>query len=146
VLLMVLSVAGVFYSTGQEEIMKEMKIEYVGKLECVSKVCNLGDTIGSSGGAEEASRARVWCAGGKFRGLASILTSRGAYLKVKGKMCSVCVPYVVTWGSETWPMRMEDLRRLERADKMTIRRMCGVTLRNEKASEEIKNRLAIERF
>ena len=40
--------------TGREETM-EMEVEHVGKLECISKFCYLGDMIGSSGGAEEAS-------------------------------------------------------------------------------------------
>ena len=48
--------------TGWEETMKEMEVEHVGKLECVSKFCYLGDMIGSGVGAEEASRARVRCA------------------------------------------------------------------------------------
>ena len=46
----------------------------------------------------------------------------------------------MTYGSETWPMRVEDMRRLERAEKMMIRWMSGVTLRNGKSSEEIRNR------
>ena len=129
--------------TGREETMKEMEVEHVGKLECVSKFCYLGDMIGSGGGAEEASRARVRCAWGKFRELAPILTSRGASLKVKGKVYSACVQCVMTYGSETWPMRVEDMRRLERAEKMMIRWMCGLTLRNGKPSEEIRNTLGI---
>ena len=64
--------------------MKEVEADHVGKLACVSKFCYLGDMIGSSGGAEEASRARVWCAWGKFTELAPILTSRGTSLKAKG--------------------------------------------------------------
>ena len=35
------------------------------------------------------------------------------------------------------------MRCLERAEKMMIRWMCGVTLRNGKTSEEIRNRLGI---
>ena len=35
------------------------------------------------------------------------------------------------------------MRRLERAEKTMIRWMCGVTLRNGKSSEEIRNRLGI---
>lgn len=127
----------------RKETMKEVEVENVGKLECVSKFCYLGDMIGSGGGAEEASRARVRCAWGKFRELAPILTSRGASLKVKGKVYSACVQCVMTYGSETWPMRVEDLRRLERTEKMMIRWMSGVTLRNGKTSEEIRNRLGI---
>src|SRR5207253_7635649 len=37
-----------------------------GGLECVTKFCYLGDMIGADGGAGDASRTRVRCAGGKF--------------------------------------------------------------------------------
>ena len=90
-----------------------MEVIHVGKLECVSKFCYLGDLIGSGGCAEVASRARVRCAWGKFRELAPILTSKGISLKVKGKVYSACVQCVMTYGSETWPMKVEDMRRLE---------------------------------
>ena len=75
--------------TGREKTMKAVEVDHVGKLECVSKFCYLGDMIGSGGGAEETSRARVRCAWGKFRELAPILTSRGASLKVKEKVFNV---------------------------------------------------------
>ena len=45
----------------------------------------------SGGGAEEALRARVWCAWAKFRELFLTLTARGASLKVKGKLNSTYV-------------------------------------------------------
>ena len=32
---------------------------------------------------------------------------------MKGKVYSACVQCVMTYGSETWPMRVEDMRRLE---------------------------------
>jgi hypothetical protein len=38
--------------TGRKETMKEVEVENVGKLECVSKFCYLGDMIGSGDGAE----------------------------------------------------------------------------------------------
>ena len=62
---------------------------------------------------------------------------------MKERVYSAYVQCVMTFGSETWPMRVEDMRRLERAEKMMIRWMCGVTLRNGKTSEEIRNRLGI---
>ena len=62
---------------------------------------------------------------------------------MKGKLYSACVQCVMTYDSETWPMRVEDMRRLERAEKIMIRWICGVTLRNRKSSEEIRNRLDI---
>src|SRR3989441_13038659 len=60
-------------------------------LEVVDKFCYLGDVIGKGGGAEEASRARVRCVWGKFRDLRRLLTTRGASLKVKGKIYRACV-------------------------------------------------------
>ena len=48
--------------TGHEEVKREIEIEHVGKLECVDKFCYLVDMIGTEGGAEKASRARVRCA------------------------------------------------------------------------------------
>ena len=48
------------------------------------------------------------------------------------------------YGSETWLMKVEDKQRLERAEKMMVRWMCGVTLKNRIISEELRNRLSIE--
>ena len=46
----------------QSVLMKEVVTELNVKLECVTKFCYLGDTLGAGGGAEEAARARVRCA------------------------------------------------------------------------------------
>ena len=54
-----------------------------------------GDVIWKGGGAEEASRARVTCACGKFRDLRRLLTARGASLRVKGKIYRACVQRVL---------------------------------------------------
>ena len=113
-------------------------------LECVDKFCYLGDMIAAGGGAEEASRARVRCAWAKFRELAPILTSRGASLKVKGKIYRTCVQTVLVYGSETWPVKTEDVQRMERTERMMIRWMCGVSLKNRISSAELYGRLGVE--
>jgi hypothetical protein len=76
----------------------------------LASIVILGDMKGSAGGA--------W---NKLGELTPILTSRGASLKVKGKVYSACVQCVMTYGSETWPMRVEDMRHLERAEQMMNR-------------------------
>ena len=81
---------------------------------------------------------RVQCAEAKFPELSVILTTRGASLKVKGKLYSTYVQFVVMYGSETWAMNVEDMQRLERAEKMMMRCMCGVTLKDRKSSEELR--------
>ena len=124
--------------------MHEIALRPGSILEVVDKFCYLGDMIGAGGGAEEASRARVRCSWSKFRELTPILTSRGATLKAKGRIYKACVQSVMVYGSETWAMKVEDMRRLERAERMMVRWMCGVTLKERKHSEELLARLGIE--
>ena len=126
-----------------EPIKREFELGDEGTLEMVGKFCYLGDMVGCSGGAEEAITARVRCAWAKFRELMPILTSRGASLKVKGKIYKACVQSVLIYGSETWPVRVEDLRRLERTERMMIRWMCGVSLKDRITSGELLDRVGL---
>jgi len=98
--------------------------------------------MGSGRGAEEASKARVRCAWAKFRELPPLMTARGASLKVKGKLYSLYAQCVMMYGSKIWAMKVEDMQRLQRAEKM-IRWMCGVTLKDGKTSEELRERLDV---
>ena len=123
--------------------VKEVELSGSGKLECVNKFCYLGDVIGSGGGASDASRNRVRCAWGKFNQLQPMLARRGASLRIKGKIYAACVQSVLVYGSETWPMRVEEVRRMERTERAMVRRMCGVTLSNRIKSEEVNKRLGI---
>ena len=40
--------------------------------------------------------------------------------------------------SETWAMKVEDMQRLERTEKMMIKWLCGATLQDGKTSEELR--------
>ena len=115
-----------------------------GGLEYVTKFCYLGDMIGAGGGAGDASRTRVRCAWGKFNELKPVLAERGTSLKLKGKIYKACVQSVLVYGSETWPLKEEDARRLERNEMWMVRRMCGVKLSDRKRSEYLRSRLGIE--
>ena len=126
------------------EVVKEIHLGPNAKVEGVEKFCYLGDMIGAGGGAEEASRARVRCAWSKFRELSPILTSRGASLTVKGKVFRACVQSVLVYGSETWAVKVEDMQRLERTERMMVRWMCGVTLKDRLPSVELYKRLGLE--
>ena len=79
-----------------------------------------------------------------FNELAPVLTKRGVSLKLKGKIYDACVQRVLVYGSETWAIKAEDLARLRRAERMMVRRMCGVSLKDRKRSDELLNRLGIE--
>ena len=130
--------------TQVDATVKDIMLGLDSKVECVSKFRYLGDMIGSGGGVEEASRARVRSAWAKFNELAPILTMRGASLAVKGKVYRACVQSVLVYASETWAMKVEDMQRLERTERTMVRWMCGVTLKHRIASKELNCRLGIE--
>ena len=118
----------------QSVLLKEVVIELDVKLECVPKFCYLGNTLGAGGGMEGAARARVRCARAKFKELSSILTARGASYHIKGKIYRVCAQSKPTYGTETWAMKKENQRILERTEQMMVRWMCGVSLKDRKRS------------
>ena len=113
-------------------------------LECVDKFCYLGDMIGAGGGAGDAVRARVRCAWGKFNELKPILTVRGASLRLKGKIYAACVQSVMVYGSDTWPMKVEDMQKLERTESMMMRWMCRVSLKERKPTLVLRKSLGID--
>ena len=110
----------------------------------MDKFCYLGDMIGNGGGAEEATRTRVRGAWGKFTELTPMLMWRGTSLKMKGKIYRICVQSVMIYGSETWPVKVEDMNRLERTERMMMRWMCSMSLKDRVPIEELRRRLDIE--
>ena len=66
----------------------------------------------------------------------SVLTSRGAPLQVKGNVYRTCVQRVMVHDSDSWPMNVEDVQRLQGTERSMARRMCGVRLKNRTSSEE----------
>ena len=77
---------------------------------------------------EEAARARVRCPWAKFKELSPILAARG----------------VLTYGTETWAMKAENLHSLERTERMMVRWMCGVSLKDRKLSVDLYSLLSIQ--
>ena len=55
-----------------------------------------------------------------FNELGPILKTRGVSLRLKGKFYRMCVQRVMAYGSKRWPMRVEELQRLERAERMIM--------------------------
>jgi len=126
-----------------KEDVKVVELQGVN-LEVVPKFCYLGDMIGAGGGAEDAVRTRVRCAWGKFNQLSPILAVRGASLKVKGRIYASYVRSVMIYGSETWPVKVEDVRRLVRTERAMMRRMCRVRLAQRNKSDVLQERLGVE--
>ena len=122
----------------------ERKVDIDGnEYEVVDQFCYLGDMLSAGGGAEASSVCRVRSGWKKFRELLPLLTRRVFSHKAKGRLYSACVRSVMTYGSETWPLKEDDISRIARTDMQMIRWMCNVSLRERKSSEELRDRLGI---
>ena len=67
-------------------------------------------------------------------------------LKAKGVLYESCVRRVMVYGSETWAAKEEEdtgIRRIERADLSMIRWTCNKSLRDRKASAELREHLGL---
>ena len=73
-----------------------------------------------------------------------ILTARGASYRIKGKIYKACVQSVLTYGTETWAMKEANLQSLERMERMMVRWMCGVSLKDRKRSVDLYSLLGVE--
>lgn len=91
-----------------------------------------------------AVQSRVRSGWGKFRELSAFLTSKAPNVKMKARIHESCVRNSMLYGSETWGLTTEAVRRLEVNDMRMARWMCGVSLRDRIPNEEIMKRLGLE--
>jgi hypothetical protein len=52
----------------------------------------------------------------------------------------------MTYGSETWPLKVEHESKLETTDMRMIRWICGMSLRDRISSTELRTRIVVEQL
>ena len=110
------------------------------KLESVDKFCYLGDMLSVDGDADAAVEARMRIGWNKFRQLVPLLTNKDMSLIMRGRLYSSCVRNSMLHGSETWPVRKENVVALQRAEMRMVRWMCSVNLKDRLPSKELRER------
>ena len=65
-------------------------------------------------------------------------------LIIRGRLYSSCVRSSMLHGSETWPVRKENVVALQQAEIRMVRWMCGVKLKDRLPSKELRERLGID--
>ena len=63
---------------------------------------------------------------------------------MRRRLYSSCVRSSRLHGSETWPVRKENVVALQRAEMRTVRWMCGIKLKDRLPSNELRERLGID--
>ena len=83
------------------------------ELECVGKFAYLGNMLNDTGGMEQAIAAMMRVAWMKFRELGGILCTQEAFLRMKCVVYKACDCSVLTYGEETWVMKVRVFQRLQ---------------------------------
>ena len=112
--------------------------------ERVDKLCYLGDMLNQEGGCEHAILKRIQTSWLKFRELSGLLIGKGMSLKSKGIFYTTCITPAMLYGSETWPTKIEDIRKIQRSEMRMLRWMAGVSLSERKSNECVRSMLAID--
>ena len=99
--------------------------------------------LSQEGGCEHAILKRIQTDWLKFRELSGLLIGKGTSLRAKGIIYTTCIRPVMLYGSETWPTKIEDIRKIQSEMRM-LRWMTGVSLSERKSNECVRSMLAID--
>ena len=75
----------------------------------------------NQGGCEHAILKRIQTSWLKFRELSGLLIGKGMSLKSKGIFYTTCITPAMLYGSETWPTKIEDIRKMQRSEMRMLR-------------------------
>ena len=115
-------------------------------LRQVNKFKYLGATISEEGCSEEAVRARVSAAWGKWRDLSGVISDKKMPWKLKIKLYMTVIRPVLLYGAESWTVRKKEEQILEKTEMRMLRRIKGVTLRDNVKSVDIRKELGVTRI
>ena len=96
------------------------------------------------GDADAAVEAKIRIGWNKFRQLVPLVTNKDVSLIMRGRLYSSCVRSSMLHGSETWPVRKENVVALQRAEMRMVSCVCGVKLKDRLPSLELRERLGID--
>ena len=112
-------------------------------LRQVNKFKYLGVTISEEGGSEEAVRARVSAAWGKWRDISGVISDKNMPRKLKIKLYTTVIRPVLLYGAECWTVRKKEEQIIEKTEMKMLRRIKGVTLRDRVKSVDIRKELGV---
>ena len=110
-------------------------------LDTVEHFTYLGSCISSDGSVGKEVSARISKARAAFANLRHLWRQRGISLELKGRVYRATVRAVLLYGSETWSVRTEDIRRLQVFDNRCLRTIARVGWSQRISNEVIRKRV-----
>ena len=92
----------------------------------VNKFKCYGVTISEEGGSEEAVRARVGAAWGKWRDLSGVISDKKMPRKLHVKLYMTVIRIILLYGAECWTVGKKGEQILEKTEMRMLRRIKGV--------------------
>ena len=80
----------------------------------------------------------------KFRDLSGLFIGKGTSLRAKGIIYTTYIRPAILYGSEIWPIKVEDIRKIQRSEMSMLRWMTGVSLSKSKSNEYVRSMMAID--
>jgi hypothetical protein len=109
-------------------------------LRQVNKFKYFGVTISEEGGSEEAVRARVSAACGKWRDLSGVISDKNIPRRLKIKVYMTDIRPALLYLPDCWTVRKKEEQILEKTEMKMLRRIKGVTLTDQVKSVSTSER------
>lgn len=112
--------------------------------ERVEQFTYLGHTLEATGGSNSAVRARIRSAWASWKRVSPVLVQKKVSLKLKGWLYAVTVRSALLYSAETWAVRLEEIRALERTQMRMLRWMAGIQMCERRKNEDIRKAFGLE--
>ena len=124
--------------------MKSYTETEIVNLPTVQSFKCIGSTIDRRGGASKDVENRVAKAWSKWRELGGVICDKKFPTKLKILIYQTVIRPTLLYGCETWPMSVNDERRMATADIRMVRWTMGLSLLEHRRNEEILEEAKIE--
>jgi hypothetical protein len=114
------------------------------QFELVDEFCYLGHVLEAEGGVQGAVRQRIRTAWLNWKKLSPVLMQKGLSLRLKGQLYALTVRSAMLYSAETWPIRKEELEKLERTQTRMLRWMAGVKRSERKKTESLRTTFGLD--
>ncbi|CAH8624057.1 unnamed protein product [Schistosoma bovis] len=111
------------------------------QIDVVEKFVYLGSCISAGGGVSDEINARIVKARAAYANLSHLWRLRDVSLAVKGRIYNASVRAVLLYACETWPLRVEDVRRLSVFDHRCLRRIADIQWQHHVSNAEVRHRV-----
>ncbi|KAA3680816.1 uncharacterized protein DEA37_0005169 [Paragonimus westermani] len=124
-----------------QTMLNKMSDRADNSLETVDSFTYLGSTISSACNIADEISARIAKAPVAFSKLRHLWRRKDVRLSLKGRVYNACVRSILLYGSETWPVRKQDINRLAVFDHRCLRHLAHIKWADRVSNAAVRRRV-----